>query len=253
MTNRLPHVDAAEREFVERSFAAIFESTDPFGDIYCHGVEARAILFPIETALEKGQYVAVADAAGRIDETEAFFRWAENPEDLRGPIWRVPLKDFDSYARIADNRGWDSALWSTAGTWGIFISHEGHGVVGGPERFIESLLAGFPETEQTTMRFVVTQEMPRPKLDDPDPAARIDQMVDHYRGQGAEINPPVRVGARDQGFAFALDCARSMTDEGADITWLPSFLRHIYGLDEASKILERAGLETLRIDVDDDR
>jgi hypothetical protein len=250
MTDEPSSVGDAERELAERAFAAVFRSADPFHEPFSADVEARAILFPIETELEAGQFKAVADAARRLDETDMFFRWQEASAELLGRIWRIT--DFNSYDAIA-YRGWDSALWSTAGRWGMFISHEGHGVVGGTARFIESLLAGFPQTEDVRTTFFVTPEMPPPKLDAPDPSARVDQMFDHYLAAGARVDPPARVAATDQGFAFAVECARSMNEEGADITWLPALLRHIYGREEARKILERSGLQALRIDVDDDR
>jgi hypothetical protein len=252
MTNAPPGLGATDRERAERSFAAVFESTDPFGDLFRPAVERRAILFPIEPSLEEGQLAALANAASRLEEKDALFRWAEVPSDLMGPIWRVSLNDFGVYSTVADHRGFDSALWSSTATWGMFISHEGHGLVGGPPDFIENLLGGFPQTERTRTTLVVRPEMPRVNFQDAEPGAAIDHMIDHYRKQGAEVDPPVRVGARDQGFAFAVECARTKSEEGAEITWLPALLRHIYGIDEAGKILERSGLEALRVDVDDD-
>src|SRR3989442_8447569 len=147
-------LNAAQQSAAQDAFNQVFASADPFQPAFVSGVEKLALLFPLDGyELHAEQFGAVAVAAERIGESEAFISSVELLTDLRGAgqwadkrtHYRI-LLDPKFYFQLTDSPLglMRNAIYSVHGRWGLIISEESHALVGGPETFVTSLLSSLP-------------------------------------------------------------------------------------------------------------
>lgn len=136
--------DEAELARSQAVFEAVFRTADPFGLPFQDEVEARDLLYPVGFRLDEDEFRAVAEAAGKLGEGRAFLSEVEGSSGSRWAArnhWEIDLGVYP-YPQLASEGFIDimeSAIYSTAGTWGLLISHEQHAVAGGSPLFVSSL------------------------------------------------------------------------------------------------------------------
>ena len=104
------------------------------------------LLFPLDGYyLTKKHYAALQDALGAIDESTFYVstyegegKFLDSP-DVRGDAVHYAVKRDDAYEAYQQAVPWplENALYSSTGSWGLIVSHEMHGILGGSKRFIE--------------------------------------------------------------------------------------------------------------------
>ncbi len=122
-----------------RAWKLVFRSTDPFGWPFTSSLQFGRVIFPTDGCqLFRAQFEGLAQIARMHGETHCYLAVAEGHESIEGndneQILLVDLSDYESYSKL--HLTLENALYSTRGAWGLLISHEMHGVLGGDEAFI---------------------------------------------------------------------------------------------------------------------
>jgi hypothetical protein len=215
-----PLYDTEWREDALPALRRIFDSDDPFRPQINSSLEGRALLFPVSYCLTEAQLKALGQAASTTTGDNGFFYTPTEGEtvslqvrrpDGRGSAmldpaimnlarqWWIPFDDWESYADTGPHT--DNALFSAAGAWGVLVSHEDHAVVAGSAAFVDALLQSWPA----------------------------------YTEPGGH---PVTARQGAAAFVNELLCLRgSDVRDHAMRTWLPSLLVHVYGREEAARLL----------------
>jgi hypothetical protein len=200
----------------------VFANLDPFREPFSTDVPCRMILYrPYLYSLDDDELASLAAAAKSVGDTKFY---EVTLTSIAAPIaYRSPnAKDDVGYAsdptyvffldeptmyleRQApfEDPQWETALVSGSGQWGLLLSHENVAVVGGSERFLSTLLDSFPGVE-----------------------------VLDWEGQERATVPPaeqVRLFLDDVG-----------AWRRADEVWLPAYLTHIYGAEQAETLIRDA-------------
>jgi hypothetical protein len=233
-----------QNELAEPAFAAVFASSDPFGQPFHPAVEARALLFPVSFFLNEPQFKAFSAAVRTTGESTCYLQITEVADDSEfAAVLELPLDDFATYLETTTKvlLPLENALWSCHGGWGLLFSHEHHLLLGGPRLFVDTLLDAFPRSEDAPLSIEVTPDLePWAADDSPDG----EDLAAHYIEQGARHSEPlVGLSAREQVGAFVVEVRRWRDDWGTRIDWLPGLLEHLYGQQESRQLLFRAGLE----------
>jgi hypothetical protein len=136
--------DEAELAQSQAAFEAVFRTADPFDHPFQDEVEARDLLYPVGFRLDEKEFHAVAEAAGKLGEGRAFISEVEGYSGSRWATrnhWEIDLGTYP-YPQLASQGFIDvmeNAIYSTAGNWGLLISHEQHALAGGAPLFVSSL------------------------------------------------------------------------------------------------------------------
>ena len=120
----------------------VFRSTDPFGWPFTPSLQFGRVIFPTDGCqLFRAQFDGLAQVARLHGETHCYLAVVEGHESIEGneneQVFVVDFSDYESYSKL--HLTLENALYSMRGTWGLLISHEMHGVLGGNETFISEL------------------------------------------------------------------------------------------------------------------
>lgn len=145
------------------AFYKIFNSNDPFGQMFNDSIEKRMILCPLDGfCLTKEQFEALVGAINTVGDTKINVSEVESETDcfaVQGnndkyqcQHWRLDKGIlYNEYFRlpiIVEN-----AIFSPNGKWGILISHEEHAVIGGTDEFINAFKELYPLWEEGQKNF----------------------------------------------------------------------------------------------------
>lgn len=119
----------------------VFRTTDPFSWPFQPSMEEGRILFPTDGYhLSANQYTALIHAIRCKGESSFLLAIIESKftdlEQIRQNVWDCELPSYDEYCEI--DLGLENALFSNLGEWGVIISHEMHGILGGSHLFLSS-------------------------------------------------------------------------------------------------------------------
>lgn len=151
------------RQFKD-AYYKVFKNNDPFGEMFQDIIRKRIILCPIDGFyLTKAQYEALLGAINavqddniNISEVESqadCFNICENNDKYQCQHWELVnnftlYNDYSALPIIVEN-----AIYSPSGKWGILISHEGHAVIGGTDKFVDAFKALYPLWENGIKSF----------------------------------------------------------------------------------------------------
>lgn len=138
------------RREMREAFLKIFKNTDPFEEMFQDWVKEKYLLYIPGYYLSKIQFNALQKTLDSMGESSFFLSEIEGrdiskvlaPEDELSNYCTLKSSSYDEYKShiiLLDN-----ALYSTTGKWGIIISHEDHGVVGGSDEFITYFKKFYP-------------------------------------------------------------------------------------------------------------
>jgi hypothetical protein len=197
-----------------------FES---FGKPFQPAVASRLILYPLAFWLISEELHGLRRAAAEIGD-EGFYEWmCEGYSNLpidpaQMALWGIDFeKEPPRYYAVTDDeepeseRYLETAWLSSSGRWGMIISHEEHGVIGGTEEFIQALRVHLPALEQPR------EVRPDGTLEPTDEWIQID----------------------DQVIAF-IQAATEWSHDPA--SWLPDHLAHVYGENAVADLIAKAGV-----------
>lgn len=142
----------------------VFVNDDPFNHPFSSRVTARRIIYPCSNYVEQPLIDAVIAAAFKIGDIGCYISliWS-NPDSTVHAY--VPLSDFlEAYTgppgpqRIEVKLNMDiiseNIIYSDTGRWGIMLSHEYNGLLGGTPEFIELVQAAIPDLDLQVYGFL---------------------------------------------------------------------------------------------------
>ncbi|WPU55955.1 hypothetical protein SQW19_16785 [Stenotrophomonas acidaminiphila] len=117
----------------------VFSSTDPFGWPFAQDLNCGRVLFPTDGCmLSNAQFKALAQVAKVRGELQCYVAVVEGHAAISGcedeQIFLIDLVDYGSYEQL--HLTLENSIYSALGTWGVLISHDMHGVLGGDKIFI---------------------------------------------------------------------------------------------------------------------
>lgn len=156
-----------ETEFhleAEPCLRKIFVNDNPFDHPFSSRVTARKIIYPCSNYVDQPLIDAVIAAASKIGDIGCYISliWS-NPDS---PVHAyVPLSEFlEAYTgppgpqRIEVKLNMDiiseNIIYSDTGRWGIMLSHECNGLLGGTPEFMEEVQAAIPDLDLQVYGFL---------------------------------------------------------------------------------------------------
>lgn len=158
--NVLRRIDAPDR--LKTVFWSLFQSNDPFGEVFRDSMPVRLILCPTNGYyLNQHQFNAMIRTAKAINESHIFLSeieginsFSEQPNEngYVGSHFEVSVPcNYEDY--INTMLAVENALYSPTGQWGIIISHEEHAVIGGERSFMEKFKQYYPDWSNGLSKF----------------------------------------------------------------------------------------------------
>jgi hypothetical protein len=152
----------------------VFTSDNPFAEPFNQKVEARRLIFDYHYELESPLADAIIESAINLGEGECYMSdlWRGpgtniNGEKIYSPEhWHMSLKEFEviylgkgGFAEfkdfdLGDVFSSEHVIYSTKGEWGVMMSHERFGLLGGSSEFIAKIEELFPELNNQVYGFL---------------------------------------------------------------------------------------------------
>jgi hypothetical protein len=151
----------------EFNLRQIFVHDNPFTHPFSSSVMERLLIAPYKYVIEPPLTSAVIDAASSIGDEGCYLSllW-RNKASTEPAHWYIPLTEFyDAYvenknhkALIAEENPYfslrESTIYSPQGKWGIILTHECFGLLGGTAKFLNAIRSSIPEIEQQVLQFL---------------------------------------------------------------------------------------------------
>ena len=138
----------ADIEQAQTAFDAVFKSSDPFGEPFQDAIRSRILIYEASRPLDRWHFDNIAYAADVAGNTSAFIAVTETARDFRKmELWKLDLSDTDEWKRYRAGKpdafynSLENALYSADGTWGLLVSCEDHGLLGGSDEFVQAFLS----------------------------------------------------------------------------------------------------------------
>lgn len=215
---------------------------DPFEEPFAAAIPERRILFPLTYRLEQAQFDVLVRAARATGDDDLYVSATERATAVSGygaqdPFvqdWLVSLdrrNDVESFDLSVE-----TAYYSARGAWGLLISHEDHGVIGGRTDFMEIIRAHWPPSENPPVHYLVSSA--HPPLQE---GLTIEQSVTRLREFSDETIPIESRPLEEQVYAFIEYWKWWRRTTGYDYEFVSPLLRHVYGDEEGDRILRASG------------
>jgi|JFJP01.1.fsa_nt_gi hypothetical protein len=156
--------DEFHRE-AEPALRQVFVSDEPFDEPFSPNVTARRIVYPCFEYIEPPLIDAIVAAAINVGDPGCYlYNLWTGKEDLRHCY--IPFSEFSAaylgtgdindlighkLGMIPDS---ENILYSPTGKWGIIVSHEHHGMLGGVVEFIEDIHRSIPDLDEQVYNFI---------------------------------------------------------------------------------------------------
>jgi hypothetical protein len=146
-----------DRQFLRETWEHVFVSDDPFGWPFAERIEAGLIFYPTEGYhLGKSQYEAMIVSAKSVGDDGFIVSITEGVGNIieRGEHWWCEFPPYDEYLGLP--LVLENSLYSRNAAWGVMISHEDHGILGGEEKFVATLRKAYPQWQEDIMKVTET-------------------------------------------------------------------------------------------------
>ncbi|MBD2092132.1 hypothetical protein H6F67_19980 [Microcoleus sp. FACHB-1515] len=150
----------------------IFIHDDAFQQPFAFGISDRLIIFPYKYSIEPPLTEAIVAAAASLGEKNCYFsilwRW-QDPQQTKAiepSHWQISLTEFHA-AYVGDENCLpliasrqssfnllEGAIYSGRGTWGIMVTHESFGLLGGTSEFMQAVRSFMPNIDQQVLDFL---------------------------------------------------------------------------------------------------
>jgi hypothetical protein len=130
------------------AFESVFATGNPYRCPFQPSVTSRALVYPTAGfLLSEAHFAALGAAAATVGDERVFVTDVELWDDVRLAVDRrqfleITLDDYRAYALPPDDLGVykivQHAIYSPQGAWGLLISDMRHGILGGPDAFIQT-------------------------------------------------------------------------------------------------------------------
>ena len=148
-------IDAATIEKMRLTYWELFNSNDPFAEVFTDKLSNRMILCPTDGYfLTEEQYMALLKTMKSLDEVSFFISEVEGESDFfNSPShWRICVEtSYEEYCQLPVCL--ENAIYSESGLWGLIISHEEHALFGGNQNAIRLFKDNLPNWEHGIAQF----------------------------------------------------------------------------------------------------
>lgn len=152
------------RAVAEPALRQVFVDEDAFAQPFSPNVAARRIVYPCSQYIEPPLADAILKAASNLGDTGCYLvdLWAPGETDY----FYIPFSEFvavyfgsgasDKSLGYQTGRSLssESILYSPQGLWGVLISHEWHGMLGGATTFIKDIYRAIPALDNQVYAFI---------------------------------------------------------------------------------------------------
>lgn len=145
----------------------VFASDNPFDhQPFAIQIPVRRILFGLEYDLKfiirPPLIDAIVAAASSIGDTGCYFTaLLRMNQEVNGEFnhWYIPFAEISAYKKhdyevFRSAFNWENVLYSPQGEWGIMTSHEGHGLLGGTQEFVDEVRRRIPDLDEQVYPFL---------------------------------------------------------------------------------------------------
>jgi hypothetical protein len=152
----------------------VFTNDDPFAEPFHQKIKARRLIFDYHYELESPLADAIIESAISLGDGECYMSdlWRGpgtniNGEKIYSPEhWQMSFKEFemvhlckDGFTEfkdfdLGDVFSSEHVIYSTKGEWGVMMSHERFGLLGGSSEFIAKIEELFPELNNQVYGFL---------------------------------------------------------------------------------------------------
>jgi hypothetical protein len=141
------------------AYNKIFQEMESIGEVIFTGeIECKGILYPTSTVLSSREIEALLEAIKVYDEDYVFISSIRRNEKNKELIidWKIDIDSLEIYPSLNElYHGLENAIYSPRGNWGIYLSLDDSGVIGGSEEFITRFYNQLGETiEDITKNFL---------------------------------------------------------------------------------------------------
>ncbi|MFD2172159.1 hypothetical protein [Tumebacillus lipolyticus] len=147
---------------LEDNFLKVFKNKDPFDNCFTDNIQAKLLLFPTDGYyLQHEHFNVLCQAISQFGEEDFYLSEIEGDcfsESSTGGSYEhghwegTSSSTFEDYTDIPVVL--ENAIYSTCGSWGVMISHEGHAVLGGSTELIELVRSLYPQYVTCEQRFI---------------------------------------------------------------------------------------------------
>ncbi len=151
----------------EPKLRQVFADDNPFTTPFKPSVSERLIIAPYKFIIEPPLTEAVITAASSIGDQGCYLSLLWRDETGSEPAhWYIPLSEFH-HAYIGDENHQaliayenpffslsENAIYSSQGEWGIIVTHEWFGLLGGTPEFISVIRSCVPDIGQQVLKFL---------------------------------------------------------------------------------------------------
>ncbi|MBW4497539.1 MAG: hypothetical protein KME26_31630 [Oscillatoria princeps RMCB-10] len=179
----------------EPALRQVFVNDDAFDEPFSPNVVARRIVYPCFQYIEPPLINAIVDAASTVGDAGCYIYdiWAverqhyyislsEFPETYPG----IPSAKANRRNNLGMSLELENTLYLPTGKWGIMISHERHGMLGGTVEFMQCIQQAIPDIDRQVYNFI-EERLRRPETGKFGPAVLrlLPGMLFHVYGQTA--------------------------------------------------------------------
>jgi hypothetical protein len=138
----------------------VFIKDDSFDSPFMSEVKSRRIIFDYHYLLNPPLTDAISSAGLKLGDKGCYISslWRPGPEygEPKEPYhWYLSWSEFELYYEgYLDNTFGEHVLYSPQGKWGVMISHEHYGLLGGTADFVEEVSRNFPELDHQVYEFL---------------------------------------------------------------------------------------------------
>ncbi|MGK7874025.1 MAG: hypothetical protein AB4426_12145 [Xenococcaceae cyanobacterium] len=140
----------------------VFVNDDPFEEPFSPNITGRIIIYPCYNYLETPLIDALIAAASSLGDTSCYLTqlWRDEKEPNHCYIPLLQLHEF--YCCSSGNNKLiekikllsEYVIYSGQGKWGLMVSHEHHGMLGGSPEFIEAVYQVIPDLDRQVYDFL---------------------------------------------------------------------------------------------------
>jgi hypothetical protein len=204
---------------MESALRKTFIHDDPFDKPLAENVSSRRLLFDYHYQITPPLSDAVIEAALRIGDTGLYISSLWRPPGTPSPEpwhWHLSFDEFSKAYVGYDELGEfveynlsniflaEHVLYSPQGKWGIMISHERFGFLGGEDEFVKEVVKIFPQIDT--------------------------QVFDYLRYLLCKIE-----SYKEDGWVTSDSLPKTYS-------WLPNVVSNVYGEKVANKMLQESGI-----------
>jgi hypothetical protein len=138
---------------LKNTFASVFRTTNGFdSNLFCNHITKRLILYPTDNLwLTEIQYNSLITTLKQMNEDYFYvselscnsFQIERKPNEYCNKHWQCDIscsyENYSSMELLLDN-----AIYSATGEWGVWLSNECSGAIGGKNSFMEQFQSNYP-------------------------------------------------------------------------------------------------------------